>query len=77
MDPELAPRWLKHKLNKSGQRWVSACLLARVNAHDTVEPISIRGKHPALALGPSEAFEFPLQEGAFYGNVFSAEPDPE
>jgi hypothetical protein len=72
----LAPRWLKRKLSKSGQGWVSACLLARVNAHDTVEPISIRGKNPALATSPSELVEFSLQEGAFYGNVFASDADP-
>lgn len=72
----LAPRWAEHKLSRSGQGWVSACLLARVNAHDTVEPISMRGKHAALAVGPSEASEFPLQEGAFYGNVFTPDSEP-
>ncbi len=72
----LAPRWLKRKLNKSGQGWVSACLLARVNAHDTVEPISLRDKHPALVAAPSELADFPLEEGAFYGNLFAPNPDP-
>jgi hypothetical protein len=47
-----------------------------VNAHDTVEPISMRGANPALALAPSEATEFPLQEGAFYGNVFVPDTVP-
>jgi hypothetical protein len=72
----LAPRWLKHKLSRSGQGWVSACLLARVNAHDTVEPISMRGKTPALTTSPGELAAFPLQEAAFYGNVFAADSDP-
>jgi len=72
----LAPRWLKHKLSKSGQGWISACLLARVNAHDTVEAISMRGKNAALIASPSELLEFPLQEGAFYGNVFASDAEP-
>jgi len=72
----LVPRWLGHKLSRKGQEWISACLLARVNAHDVVEAISMRGKHPALAVGPSEPFDFPLEEGSFYGNVFIPDPDP-
>src|SRR5262245_51285311 len=48
----LAPRWIDRKLSRSGQGWISACLLARVNAHDVVEAISMRGKHAALAAGP-------------------------
>src|SRR5262249_6611658 len=65
----LVPRWIGHKLSRKGQEWISACLLARVNAHDTVEAISMRGPHPALAVTPAELVQFPLQEGAFYGNV--------
>src|SRR5262249_48903159 len=72
----LVPRWIGHKLSRKGQEWISACLLARVNAHDTVEPISMRGNHPALAVSQSELADFLLQEGAFYGNVFVPEPDP-
>lgn len=72
----LAPRWLSHKLTKTGQEWVSACLLARVNAHDVVEPISMRGKNTALAPAPGELEDFPLQEGSFYGNLFAPNPDP-
>jgi len=30
----LAEDWIDHKLGPRGQRWVSACLLARVNLHD-------------------------------------------
>src|SRR5262249_26837367 len=73
----LVPRWIGHKLSRTGQEWISACLLVRVNAHDKLEPISMRGNHPALATSQAEAFAFPLQEGAFYGNVFIPEPDPQ
>src|SRR4029077_13329176 len=72
----LVPRWLSHKLSRKGEEWVSACLLARVNAHATVEPISMRGNNPALAITEAEAMDFPLDEGSFYGNVFVPESDP-
>ncbi len=71
----LAEYWVDHKLDPKGQRWVSACLFARVNAHDTAEPISMRGPHDALTVSPDEALQFPIQEGAFYGNLFTGD-DP-
>ncbi|MGZ3418281.1 MAG: hypothetical protein ACXWUG_09680 [Polyangiales bacterium] len=71
----LAPRWADHKLDQDGQGWVSACLFARVNAHDTAEAISLRGNHPALTVSGDEVLLYPLQEGAFYGNVFTDAPE--
>jgi hypothetical protein len=67
----LAPRWLEKKLNKKGQHWVSACLLARVNDHDTAEAVSMRGKHEALTPTEEEAVLYTLEEGTFYGQLFS------
>jgi len=69
----LAEYWVDHKLDPKGQRWVSACMFARVNAHDTAEPISMRGPHDALVVGPDEALQFPIEEGAFYGNLFTGD----
>jgi hypothetical protein len=72
----LAPKWIDRKLNKKGQRWISACLFARVNAFDTAEAISMRGKHDALAVSVSETEHFTLEEGAFYGQYFVEEEEP-
>src|SRR5262249_17628227 len=69
----LAEYWIDHKLDLHGQRWVSACIFARVNAHDTAEPVSLRGPHEALAVPPDEALQFPIEEGAFYGNLFTGD----
>jgi len=69
----LAEYWEDHKLDPKGQRWISACMFARVNAHDTAEPISMRGPHDALAVSSDEAAQFPIQEGAFYGNLFTGD----
>jgi hypothetical protein len=52
------------------QRWVSACLFARANAVGISVPISMRGPHPALDTTPQEVADYPLQEGAFWGNWF-------
>lgn len=72
----LAPEWLDHRLKKEGQRWVTACLLARVNQHATAEEISLRGAHPALTISPDEALLYSVEEGAFYGNLFTKPKKP-
>ncbi len=69
----LAEYWIDHKLDAKGQRWVSACIFARVNAHDTAEPVSLRGPHDSLTVTADEAAQFPIQEGAFYGNLFTGD----
>jgi hypothetical protein len=66
----LAPRWVEHKLDNKGQGWVSACLLARVNANGLAESISMRGRNDSLAVIGDELLLYAAEEGAFYGNVF-------
>src|SRR5688572_11869693 len=72
----LAPKWLDHSLRKGDQRWVSACLLSRVNRFGISVPISIRGPHSALTVSQAEANEYSVEEGAFYGNIFTPVDDP-
>ena len=71
----LAPRWAHHRLDRKGQGWVSACLFARVNANDTAEAISLRGGD--LDVSSEEMELYTAEEGAFYGNLFIDDPDPE
>ena len=67
----LAPEWLDESLSPSGQRWVSACLLAHVNALGEHVAISLRGPHPNLEdVSSAERARFSVQEAAFYGNLF-------
>ena len=72
----IAPEWLRHKLNHKGQEWVSACMFSRCNAHDTSEAISMRGDNEALAVSSDEAMLYTVEEGAFYGNMFTDEDEP-
>lgn len=72
----LARHWADHKLDPKGQRWVSACLLARVNAFLTTEAISLRGLAPELTVGTDEAELFSVEEGAFFGNLFTDDEGP-
>jgi hypothetical protein len=66
----LAPDWLTSPLSTEDARWVSACLLARVNYYGVTVHISMRGDSPALAITPEEGADYPLYEGAFWGNLF-------
>jgi hypothetical protein len=66
----LAPQWLSSRLDRVGQRWVSACMFARVNALAVVIPISMRGRHPQLATSAGERANWTLEEAAFYGDAF-------
>jgi len=72
----LAPQWEHAALNKAGQGWVSACLFARVNAHDVALPVSLRGAHKQLATTEEERAGWPLEEGAFYGDFFRPLEEP-
>jgi hypothetical protein len=69
----LAPTWLHHPLDRVGMGWVSACLFARVNANDVSIPVSLRGPNQNLTADASERAGWPLEEGAFYGNLFTGE----
>jgi hypothetical protein len=72
----LAPTWIDRRLDRRGQGWVSACLFARVNANDTAESISLRGRNPGLTISTEEMELYTAEEGAFYGNLFISDPDP-
>lgn len=72
----LAPRWADHRLDNRGKGWVSACLFARVNFHDTAEAISLRGRNESLTVSQDEAELYGVEEGAFYGNVFTKDDEP-
>lgn len=69
----LAPAWETRALTDSERRWVSACLLARVNAYGVSVTISMRGDHQALVPTMSEEEQFGLIEGSFYGDIFTAD----
>ena len=67
----LAQHWVDHKLDPKGQRWVSACLFARVNLFEMTEAISLRGLAPELTVSVDEAETYTVEEGAFFGNIFA------
>jgi hypothetical protein len=75
-DAGLAPEWTAQPLCSESQRWVSACLFSRVSSSDVAVTISLRGPTPALGADADEREAFSLQEGAFFGNYFTAKEQP-
>jgi hypothetical protein len=69
----LAPEWATGSCGTECQHWVSACVLAHVNANGKPFAISLRGENAALR-PRTDAFDaFTFQEAAFYGNLFKGE----
>jgi hypothetical protein len=68
----LAPQWGAPggSCDRSCQRWVSACVLARVDYAGVERLISLRGEHPALKTAPHEVRDYPVREATYYGNLF-------
>src|SRR4051812_18330430 len=60
--------WTSGAITLSQRRWISACLLARTNSLSTAITISMRATHPSLYTTEGN---FNLQEGTFYGDLFS------
>ncbi|HEY0254501.1 MAG TPA: hypothetical protein VGC41_23395 [Kofleriaceae bacterium] len=67
----LAPAWTTRALTLSEQRWVSACVLARVNYYGVQVALSLRGNNPVLSAGLSEITTYSAPEAGFYGNLFA------
>ncbi|MES1205030.1 MAG: hypothetical protein ABUS79_03755 [Pseudomonadota bacterium] len=55
----------------SCQRWVSACVLARVDFAGVKRLISLRGDHRALKTDARELRDYPVREATYYGNLFA------
>jgi hypothetical protein len=68
----LAPEWGEKNGSCDGscQRWVSACVLARVDAAGVKREISIRGPNWALLPDANELRTYTVREAAYYGNLF-------
>src|SRR3954469_6406504 len=68
----LAPEWGERggSCDETCQRWVSGCVLARVDYFGVERQISLRGANKALKLEKHEERDFPVREATYFGNVF-------
>lgn len=72
----VAPNWNGYpsSLTAEEQRWVTACVLARVNYFGTPVAFNLRTEADSelqLSVTSKQITLFPFHEGAFFGNIFS------
>jgi len=69
----LEPQWGERggSCDQSCQRWITACVLARVDFLGIERPISVRGLNQGLKTTGKEAKDFPVREATYWGNVFA------
>ena len=65
----VAPQYKNGSCNEECQEWLSACMLAHVNAVGQNVPIWLVSSHSAIGWGRSP--QYPNQEGTFMGNIFT------
>jgi hypothetical protein len=68
----LAPSWLNNTLDTAGRRYVTACMVQRLNYSGTSVPILLEGPHPAIAVNPTYSLQSPIAESTAYGDLFSS-----
>ncbi|QRN96501.1 hypothetical protein JRI60_47150 [Archangium violaceum] len=68
----LAPSWRGDVLNTEGRRYVTACMVQRLNFYGTSVPILLDGPHSALAGGTAHASQYPIEESTVFGDLFSS-----
>jgi len=69
----LAPNYLSLPLNDEEEQWMSACMLAHVNAFGRHVEISVRNAQRVPIDTIEEEEDFQLYEGGFFGNVFATQ----
>lgn len=67
----LAPSWYSMPLNPSGRRYVTACLVQRLNAFAAEVPILLEGASPPIQKNPAMELDFPFEESIAYGDLFT------
>lgn len=68
----VAPSWgdASGHCNGSCVKWVSSCVLSRVNYLGASVPLSVRGSLGALSSTTTERAAYPNREATYYGNIF-------
>jgi hypothetical protein len=65
--------WETGACGSSCQEWMTACLLSHVNLTGQHVNVWMTAEHAAINLEKSD--DFPLEESAFFGNLFSDAPE--
>jgi hypothetical protein len=68
----LAPAWLGGALDVDGRRFVTGCMVQRLNYHGAHVPILLEGSHPAIERNATFGPQYPLAESTVFGDLFSS-----
>ncbi len=68
----LAPGWAGAALDTSGRRYVTGCLVQRLNAYGTELPVLLEGPSAAIQRDATLATDFPVLESTVVGDLFSS-----
>lgn len=68
----LSPSWLGGALDLDGRRYVTACMVQRLNYYGTHVPILLEGPHSAITTNTTYGPDYPLAESTVYGDLFSS-----
>ena len=68
----LAPSWQSGALDVDGRRYVTGCMVQRLNYYGTQVPILLEGRHPAIARNATFGPEYPIVESTAFGDLFSS-----
>jgi hypothetical protein len=67
----LAPQWLNGPLDAAGRRFVTACMIQRLNAFGATVPILLEGAHPAIQYNATLDPLLPFDESTAWGDIFA------
>ncbi|WPB78188.1 hypothetical protein KYC5002_03345 [Archangium violaceum] len=71
----LAPTWTSGVLNTPGRRYVTACMVQRLNYYGTSVPILLEGATSTIAREPAFDEQYSIKESTVFGDLFSS-PTP-
>lgn len=68
----LAPDWKTRALNSDERRWVTACMVQRLNVLGQTVPIVLEGNRSPLYEDTSIDAKYPYEEATAFGDLFSS-----
>jgi hypothetical protein len=68
----LAPSWSSNELNTEGRRYVTACMVQRLNYSGASVPILLEGPAPSIARNATYDAQYSIEESTVFGDLFSS-----
>lgn len=68
----LSPSWLGGALEPTGRRYVTGCMLQRLNYYEASVPILLEGPPPAIQRSTTFGPQYPVVESTVFGDLFSS-----